>query len=41
MMDAEPTPAMVAFYKRRTKEHIERVRRCLAVMADVTNTRMH
>ncbi|MEM8535882.1 MAG: DUF5662 family protein [Chloroflexota bacterium] len=37
MMDAEPTPAMVAFYEQRTNEHIERVRRCLAVMARVTN----
>ncbi|QEG40186.1 hypothetical protein UC8_21920 [Roseimaritima ulvae] len=27
---------MVAFYERRTEEHIERVRRCLAVMASVT-----
>ena len=28
-----PTPEMVAFYQRRTKEHIERVRRCLALLA--------
>ena len=27
---------MVAFYERRTEEHIERVRRCLTVMASVT-----
>ncbi len=27
---------MDAFYERRTNEHIERVRRCLAVMASVT-----
>lgn len=27
---------MVAFYELRTKEHIERVRRCLTVMASVT-----
>jgi hypothetical protein len=27
---------MVAFYERRTSEHIERVRQCLAVMASVT-----
>ena len=27
---------MVAFYERRTEEHIERVRRCMAVMASVT-----
>ena len=30
-----PTPEMIAFYERRTQEHIERVRRCLAVMAEV------
>lgn len=28
---------MVAFYEQRTSEHIERVRRCLAVMATVTD----
>lgn len=33
----EPTVEMVAFYERRTNEHIERVRRCLAVMATVTD----
>jgi hypothetical protein len=27
---------MVAFYERRTNEHIERVRRCLTLLADVT-----
>lgn len=27
---------MIAFYERRTKEHIDRVRRCLAVMASIT-----
>src|SRR5262245_5881053 len=32
----EPTPEMVAFYERRTREHIERVRRCLALLAEVT-----
>jgi len=31
-----PTPEMVAFYERRTKEHIERVGRCLALLAGVT-----
>ncbi|MCM2375257.1 DUF5662 family protein [Aporhodopirellula aestuarii] len=36
MTTTEPTPEMVAFYERRTEEHIERVRRCLAVMASVT-----
>ena len=33
---SDPTSDMVAFYERRTNEHIERVRRCLAVMASVT-----
>jgi hypothetical protein len=33
---AEPTPEMLAFYERRLKGHIERVRRCLTLMADVT-----
>jgi hypothetical protein len=32
----EPTPEMVAFFERRTNEHIDRVRKCLAVMASVT-----
>jgi hypothetical protein len=32
----EPTLKMIAFYERRTNEHIDRVRRCLAVMASVT-----
>ena len=36
MTTSEPTPEMVAFYERRTEEHIERVRRCLTVMASVT-----
>ena len=36
MTTLEPTPEMVAFYERRTKEHIERVGKCLAVMASVT-----
>ncbi len=34
--DTHPTPEMVAFYERRTNEHIERVRRCLTVMALLT-----
>src|SRR5215510_10950690 len=33
----EPTPEMLAFYERRTNEHIERVRRCLALLAKVTD----
>ena len=33
----EPTPEMVAFFQRRTNEHIERVRRCLTFLAKVTN----
>lgn len=33
-MDAsEPTAEMVAFFERRTNEHIDRVRRCLALIA--------
>lgn len=35
-MQTEPTPEMIAFFERRTKEHIERVRRCLGLMAEVT-----
>src|SRR5262245_57145270 len=33
----DPTPEMLAFYERRTREHIERVRKCLALMARVTD----
>ena len=33
----EPTPEMLAFYERRTNEHIERVRRCLMLLATVTD----
>jgi hypothetical protein len=36
MTAPEPTAEMIAFYERRTEEHIDRVRRCLAVMATVT-----
>ena len=32
-----PTPEMLAFYERRTNEHIERVRRCLTLLAGVTD----
>jgi hypothetical protein len=32
---AEPTPEMLTFYERRTKKHIERVRRCLLLVADL------
>jgi hypothetical protein len=32
----EPTPEMLAFYERRTNEHIERVRRCLTLLAEGT-----
>jgi hypothetical protein len=35
-MSPEPTPEMVAFYEQRTNEHIERVRKCLLLMATVT-----
>ncbi|MEW4453017.1 DUF5662 family protein [Bremerella sp. JC817] len=37
MTTSEPTPEMVAFYERRTEEHIKRVRRCLSVMASLTD----
>jgi hypothetical protein len=33
----EPTEEMVAFYERRTSEHIERVRRCLKLLVAVTD----
>jgi hypothetical protein len=33
----EPTPEMLAFYERRTNDHIERVRRCLTLLAEVTD----
>ena len=36
MTSSEPTPKMIEFYERRTRKHIERVRRCLSVMATVT-----
>jgi hypothetical protein len=35
----EPTPEMLAFYERRTNEHIERVRRCLALLAQASDRR--
>jgi hypothetical protein len=33
----EPTVEMLAFYERRTTEHIERVRRCLTLLAAVSD----
>jgi len=36
MTRSEPTPEMIAFFELRTREHIERVRRCLTVMASLT-----
>ena len=36
MTTSEPTEEMVAFYERRTEEHIELVRRCLTVVASMT-----
>jgi hypothetical protein len=33
----QPTPEMLAFYERRTNEHIERVRNCLMVLAQITD----
>ncbi|MFK7802914.1 MAG: DUF5662 family protein [Anaerolineae bacterium] len=35
--DLKPTAEMVAFYDKRTNAHIERVRHCLHLMAEVTN----
>ena len=35
--NSKPTPEMVAFYERRTNEHIDRVRHCLVVMASATD----
>jgi hypothetical protein len=32
----EPTPEMLAFYERRTREHIERVHRCMELLAQVS-----
>jgi hypothetical protein len=32
----EPTAQMLEYYERRTHEHIERVRRCLELLAEVT-----
>ena len=37
MKNSEPTAEMVEFYERRTWEHIQRVRRCLEVMAQATD----
>jgi hypothetical protein len=37
----EPTAEMLAFSERRTNEHIERVRRCLTLLAAVTDSRPH
>lgn len=36
-MSSEPTPAMIEFYDRRTREHIDRVRMCLALVAPSTD----
>lgn len=32
----EPTPEMFGFFERRTSEHIERVRRCMTLLAGIT-----
>ncbi len=32
----KPTLEMVAFYERRTNEHIDRVHKCLTLLADAT-----
>lgn len=34
----EPTPEMVAFYERRTMEHIARVRKCLEFLARASDS---
>lgn len=34
---SDPTPEMIAFFEQRTNEHIGRVRRCLSLMAAVTD----
>lgn len=34
MDSQEPTPEMIAFFERRTREHIDRVRRCLNLLAE-------
>ncbi len=36
MPTSDPSPEMVLFFVRRSNEHIDRVRRCLAQMASVT-----
>jgi|SRR5882724_6706329 len=35
-MESDPSPEMIAFFERRTSEHIDRVRRCLTLMAELT-----
>jgi 8-oxo-dGTP pyrophosphatase MutT (NUDIX family) len=37
MTSIDPTPEMLAFYERRTNEHIERVCRCLMLLAAATD----
>jgi hypothetical protein len=32
----KPTPEMLAFFEQRTNEHITRVRRCLTLLAEIT-----
>jgi hypothetical protein len=34
MKHIDPSPEMIAFFEQRTNEHIERVRRCLALLAE-------
>lgn len=36
-IEHEPTAAMIAFYERRTREHIARVQHCLLTVEQVTN----
>lgn len=37
MSNPDPTPEMIEFFERRTKEHIDRVRDCLEIMASATH----
>lgn len=36
MDQVEPTPEMIAFFECRTREHIERVRKCLKLLSEIT-----
>jgi len=38
-MSTSPTPEMIAFFEQRTREHIERVQRCLTLLAATSTYR--